>query len=124
MAIVRWSPGIESVSGKLSGVKKSDQHSCDSFLLATHRVAATTNPNCNRIYMRTPVQRSTPLAQHEIKLRERFSAVAAMVRERSMDLSKVSADQEAFLAQRETGIKTMKAWYWDVCGKEYDAANA
>ena len=124
MAIVRWTPGIESVSGKLSGSKKGDQHSCDSFMLATHRVAPTTSSDCNRIYMRTPVQRSTPLTQREIEAREKFAAVAAMVTERKMDLSKVTADQEAFLAQKDQpgGKKTMKSWYWDVCGKEYDDA--
>ena len=126
MAVVRWAPGIESVSGKLSGTKKGDQHSCDSFLLATHRVAATTNPDCNRIYMRTPIERSTPLTEREIAQRERFAAVAAMVNERKMDLSQVTADQEAFLAQKDQpgGKKTMKSWYWDVCGKEYDDAQA
>ena len=126
MAIVRWTPGIESVSGKLSGSKKGDQHSCDSFMLATHRVAATTNPDCNRIYLRNPIQRSTPLTEREIAAREKFAAVAAMVTERKMDLSKVTADQEAFLAQKDQpgGKKTMKSWYWDVCGKEYDDAQA
>ena len=126
MAIVRWTPGIESVSGKLSGTKKGDQHSCDSFMLATHRVAATTNPDCNRIYLRNPIQRSTPLTEREIAAREKFAAVAAMVTERKMDLSKVTADQEAFLAQKDQpgGKKTMKSWYWDVCGKEYDDAQA
>ena len=126
MAIVRWTPGIESVSGKLSGTKKGDQHSCDSFMLATHRVAATTNPDCNRLYLRNPIQRSTPLTEREIAQRERFAAVAAMVTERKMDLSKVTADQEAFLAQKDQpgGKKTMKSWYWDVCGKEYDDAQA
>ena len=126
MAIVRWTPGIESVSGKLSGAKKGDQHSCDSFMLATHRVAATTNPDCNRIYLRNPIQRSTPLTQREIEAREKFAAVAAMVTERKMDLSKVTADQEAFLAQKDQpgGKKTMKSWYWDICGKEYDNAQA
>ena len=126
MAIVRWTPGIESVSGKLSGTKKGDQHSCDSFMLATHRVAATTNPDCNRLYLRNSVQRSTPLTEREIAAREKFAAVAAMVTERKMDLSKVTADQEAFLAQKDQpgGKKTMKSWYWDVCGKEYDDAQA
>ena len=126
MAIVRWTPGIESVSGKLSGSKKGDQHSCDSFMLATHRVAATTNPDCNRLYLRNPIQRSTPLTEREIAAREKFAAVAAMVTERKMDLSKVTADQEAFLAQKDQpgGKKTMKSWYWDVCGKEYDDAQA
>ena len=126
MAIVRWTPGIESVSGKLSSAKKGDQHSCDSFMLATHRTAPTTNPNCNRIYMRNPIERSTPLTPNEIEARDKFTAVATMVNERAHDLSKVSADQEAFFAQRNEpgGKKTIKAWYWDVCGKEYDAANA
>ena len=96
------------------------------MLLGTHRVAATTNPDCNRIYMRKPTKRSTPLTQREIEAREKFAAVAAMVTERKMDLSKVSADQEAFLAQKDQpgGKKTMKSWYWDVCGKEYDDAQA
>ena len=126
MAIVRWTPGIESVSGKLSSSKKSDQHSCDSFMLATHRVAPTTNPNCNRIYMRNPIERSTPLTPNEIEARDKFTAVATMVNERAHDLSKVSADQEAFLAQRNEpgGKKTIKSWYWYVCGKEYDEAQA
>ena len=96
------------------------------MLLGTHRVAATTNPDCNRIYMRKPTKRSTPLTQREIAQRERFSAVATMVNERKMDLSQVTADQEAFLAQKDQpgGKKTMKAWYWDVCGKEYDESLA
>mgnify|MGYP003473970080 FL=1 len=92
------------------------------MLLATHRTAATTSNECNRLYLRDKVQRSTPLTEKELAVRNRFRTVSAMVRERAMDLSKVSADQEAFLAQREDGIKTMKAWYWDVCGKEYDQA--
>ena len=126
MAKVNWSAGIDSVSGALAKPSKSGQHSCNKMLLGTHRVAATTNPNCNRIYMRTPVQRSTPLTQREIEAREKFAAVAAMVTERKMDLSKVTADQEAFLAQKDQpgGKKTMKSWYWDICGKEYDNAQA
>ncbi len=124
MAIVRWSAGIDSVSGALAKPSKRSQHSCNQMLLATHRTAATTSTECNRLYLRDKVQRSTPLTEKELAVRNRFRAVSAMVRERAMDLSKVSADQEAFLAQRETGIKTMKAWYWDVCSKEHDAANA
>lgn len=122
MAVVRWSAGIESVSGALQKAKESSQHSCKQMLLATHRKAATTSTDCNRLYLRDKVQRSTPLTEKELAVRNRFRAVSAMVRERAMDLSKVSADQEAFLAQRADGIKTMKAWYWDVCGKEYDQA--
>ena len=122
MAKVNWSAGIDSVSGALAKPSKSGQHSCSKMLLGTHRTAATTNPECNRLYLRKPTKRSTPLTKKELEVRNRFRAVSAMVRERAMDLSKVSADQEAFLAQRATGIKTMKAWYWDVCGKEFDEA--
>ena len=95
------------------------------MLLGTHRTAATTNPDCNRIYMRKPTKRSTPLTSNEIEARDKFTAVATMVNERAHDLSKVSADQEAFLAQRNEpgGKKTIKSWYWYVCGKEYDQAH-
>ena len=58
----------------------------------------------------------------ELKARERFTAVAAMVRARKIDLSKIVTDQEAFLAQLDsaTGAKTMRAYLWRVCGQEYD----
>ena len=126
MAKVNWSAGIDSVSGALAKPSKSGQHSCNKMLLGTHRVAPTTNPNCNRIYMRNPIERSTPLTPNEIEARDKFTAVATMVNERAHDLSKVSADQEAFLAQRNEpgGKKTIKSWYWYVCGKEYDESLA
>ena len=124
MAIVRWAPGIASVSGKLSSAKKGDQHSCDSFMLATHRTAATTNPDCNRIYMRNPIERTTALTPNEIEVRDKFTAVAKAVNERAHDLSKVSADQEAFLAQKDQpgGKKTMKSYLWKICKEEYENA--
>jgi hypothetical protein len=95
-------------------------------MLATHRTAPTTNPNCNRIYMRNPIERSTPLTPDEIKARDKFTAVATMVNERAHDLSKVSADQEAFLAQRNEpgGKKTMKSYLWKLETEKYDQANA
>ena len=62
----------------------------------------------------------------EINIRNRFRAVAAMVQERKEDLMKVTQDQAAFLAQKDTagGKKTMKAYLWMVCGAEYDAQNS
>ena len=38
------------------------------------------------------------------------------------DLTQITRDQQAFIAQRDSayGKKTMKAWYWKVCGEEYD----
>jgi hypothetical protein len=45
-----------------------------------------------------------------------------MVAERADDLSHISSDQAAFIAQKDTagGKKTMRAYLWLVCGAEYD----
>ena len=125
MAKVNWSAGIDSVSGALAKPGKNPQHSCQKMLLGTHRVAATTSPDCNRLYLRRKVKRTTPLSTKEINIRNRFRAVAAMVIERKEDLMKVTQDQAAFLAQKDTagGKKTMKAYLWYVCGQEYDQEN-
>jgi len=92
------------------------------MLLGTHRVAATENPNCNRVYIRRKVKRSTALSSKEILARGRFAAVAAAVKVRAKDLMQISDDQAAFLAQKDLadGKKTMKAYLWKVCGDEYD----
>jgi len=123
MAHVEWSAGIDSVSGALSKPGKNGQHSCSKMLLGTHRVAATENPNCNRIYLRKKTKRSTSPTEDELFARMRFSTVAQMVNERKKDLTKITADQQAFIAQKDLagGKKTMKAWYWQTCGDEYDA---
>ena len=123
MAKVNWSAGIDSVSGALSKPAKSGQHSCQKMLLGTHRTAATTSSECNRLYIRRKVKRSTPVTTREVNARNRFRAVAAMVIERKEDLTKVTTDQAAFLAQKDSanGKKTMKAYLWSVCGAEYDA---
>ncbi len=125
MAKVNWSAGIDSVSGALSKPGKSGQHSCNKMLLGTHRVAATTNPNCNRLYLRKKVERSTSPSADEMAARERFAAVAAAVATRAKDVSKITADQEAFKAQKDTpgGRKTLKAWYWMVELAAYDQAH-
>ena len=122
MAHVEWSAGIDSVSGALSKPGKNGQHRCAKMLLGTHRVAATENPNCNRLFLRKKVKRSTPLTSNELDARARFSAVAAAVKARKSDLSQITNDQIAFAAQKDTagGKKTMKAWYWMVEGAAYD----
>ena len=122
MAKVQWSAGIDSVSGALSKPGKNGQHSCAKMLLGTHRVAATESKDCNRLYMRKKVQRSTSPTEDELFARMRFSTVAQMVNDRRKDLTKITADQRAFLAQKDTagGKKTMKAYYWMVCGDQYD----
>ena len=122
MAKVVWSAGIDSVSGALSKPSKSGQHSCSKMLLGTHRVAATTSSNCNRVYIRRKTTRTTPLKPKEVAIRQRFQAVRAMVAARKEDLTKVTQDQIDFLAQRDlaNGKKTMNAYLWLVCGREYD----
>ena len=122
MAKVEWSAGIDSVSGALSKPGKNGQHSCAKMLLGTHRVAATENPNCNHLYLRKKTTRSTPPGEDELFARIRFTAVARAVNTRRKDLTKISADQQAFLAQKDLagGKKTMKAYYWMVCGDAYD----
>ena len=116
--------GIEYIQGALKRPKQQNGHKHGNYLVMTHRTAPTENPNCQRIYSFSSnrYERSTQPSTKELKIRERFTAVAAMVRARKIDLSKIVTDQEAFLAQKDsaTGAKTMKAYLWRVCGQEYD----
>ena len=125
MAHVEWSAGIDSVSGALSKPGNNPQHSCNKMLLGTHRVAPTQSNQCNRIYLRKKTKRSTPVTSNEMSKRARFAAISRAVKARKEDLSKLSADQAAFVAQKDlpNGKKTMLAYYWLVCGQEYDQQN-
>ena len=123
MAKVAWQAGIDYVSGALCKCGKKAPHKHGRMLLATHRRAATTSDSCNHIYLRDESNFVKSNSTDAMWARQRFQAVAEMVHDRSMDLSKISQDQQAFLAQRNNpyGKKTMKSWYWKVCGQEYDA---
>ena len=125
MASVTYSPGIEYVQGALAKAKKVAGHKHGDYLIGTHRTAPTENPNCTRLYIRKSAsyERATQPTGDELKARERFAAVAALVKARKGDLSQISADQDAFLAQKDTagGKKTMRAYLWKVCGEQYDA---
>ena len=125
MAKVEWSAGIDHVSGALSKPGKNGQHTCAKMLLGTHRVAATESPDCNRLYLRKKVKRSTALTSNELYARARFTAVSAAVKARKSDLMKITQDQIDFKAQKDTagGKKTMRTYLWKVCGDEYDAAH-
>ena len=119
--------GIETISGAMKRPKKQDGHNHGNYLVATHRKAATENPNCQRLYTfdADRYNRTTALSTRELQVRNRFRAVAAAVKARAEDLSKVTQDQAAFLAQKDTtnGKKTMRAYLWMVCGQEYDQNN-
>ncbi len=124
MAKVTYSAGIDHVYGALAKPKKKDGHSCGSYLLATHREAATENPNCSRLYIKPKdnYKRSTPLSEDELAARTRFTAVQAAVRARAKNMTLIAQDQEAFVEQKDGpyGKKTMRAYLWKVCGEAYD----
>ena len=125
MAIMKvGAAGIETISGAMKKPKKMDGHNHGNYLVATHRTAATTNPNCQRVYSfdADRYKRSTPPTVNELFARQRFAAVKAAVKAREEDLTKVDADQAAFIAQRDTagGKKTMKAYLWMLEGAIYD----
>ena len=128
MGKVKYATGIDYVSGSLSKPKKRNGHSCGTYLTGTHRVAATENPNCTRLFIREAetYNRVTPLSSKELLARGRFAAVAAAVKVRSKDLMQISDDQAAFIAQKDLpdGKKTMKAYLWKVCGDAYDAQHS
>ena len=125
MARVTYSAGIDSVSGALAKPGSNPQHSCQKMLLGTHRTAATTNPNCNRLFLRKQVKRSTMPSPLELDVRERFATVSAAVADRRKDLTKITTDQIAFKAQKDTpgGCRTMTKYLWKVEGDIYDAAH-
>ena len=120
MAKVVWSAGIDSVSGALSKPSKSGQHSCSKMLLGTHRVAATTNPNCNRLYLRKKIERSTPVTQDELSARNHFKQVAQAVVARTKNLGTIATDIANFNAQKDNanGYKTLRQYLWHICAAE------
>ena len=129
MAFIKWAKGIEFVSGLLSKRPKAGEMHSDhaNALLATHRVAETTSEGCSRIYLRglSSVTRSTPVTPAETLRRARFAAVGTAVAARAKDLNKITADQQAFIAQKDLpgGKKTMKSYLWSLELAAYDEAH-
>ena len=126
MAVMKvGAAGIETISGAMKRPKKQDGHNHGNYLVATHRTAATTNPNCQRVYSfdADRYKRSTPLSAREAQIRTRFAAVTRAVATRAKDLMSMTTDQANFLAQKDQagGKKTMKAYLWKICGDAYDA---
>ena len=129
MAKAEYADMIKTVSGALTRINKKSPHAADQkMVLATHRVAETTNPNCSRIYIRglQSVTRSTAPSTDELAKRERFAAVSAAVATRKKDLSKITTDQQNFLAQKDlpNGKKTMKSYLWSLELAAYDQAHS
>ena len=118
MGKVTYSPGIQYVKGALAKPKKIDGHNHGDYLIATHREAETTNPDCTRIYIRKAdaYNRSTPVLADELARRTLFKNRAAWVVERSHSLQNVTSDQAAFIAQKDQpgGYKTLKSYLWSL----------
>ena len=111
---------FDHVSGAVAKPKKNREgHKCGEYVLLTHRVAPTTNPNCQRGYIKPAdnYARSTAPSADEIAQRTRFGAIARMVNTRAHDQAKIAQDQAAFKAQ--THYTTMKSYLWNVCTTEY-----
>ena len=124
MGKVKYATGIDYVQGSLAKPKVKEGHTCGTYLIGTHRTAATTNPNCTSLYVREAdtYKRTSQPSSKELAARARFTAVSAAIKTRKADLMKVTEDEAAFMAQKNLpgGKKTLKAWYWMVCGNEYD----
>ena len=128
MAKVSYATGIDYVSGSMAKPKKGvEGHKCGTYLIGTHRTAATTNPECTRLYIRKAdvYERSTSPTAGEYAARDRFTAVSRAVALRAKDLNKINADQAAFLAQKDQpgGKKTMKSYLWSLELAAYDQAH-
>ena len=124
MGKVKYATGIDYVQGSLAKPKVKEGHTCGTYLIGTHRTAPTENPNCTSLYVREAdtYKRTSQPSSKELAARARFTAVSAAIKVRKADLMSVANDEQAFLAQKNLpgGKKTLKAWYWMVCGNEYD----
>ena len=116
--------GIEYIKGALKKPKKVDGHNHGNYMIMTHREAPTTNPNCQRVYVKTAdaYKRSTPVTADELAIRARFTAVSRAVAVRAKNMSTYQTDYAAFKAQKDQpgGRKTFKSYLWQVCGEAYD----
>ena len=128
MAKATYAPMFETVSGALNKIDKKSPHAADQkMVLATHRKAPTTSPDCSRVYLRDlkSVTRTTPVTAKETGIRTKFAAVSAAVNTRLNDPNKQAADEAAFKAQKDTanGKKTMRSYLWSLEATAYDQAN-
>ena len=119
MAKVEYADAIKTVSGALTKINKKSPHAADQkMVLATHRVAATTNPACSRLFLRglSSVTRTTPYSADEKAAQTRFGNIAKAVQLRRKNVEQMVADQQAFQAQKDSpnGYKTMYSYLWHV----------
>ena len=119
MAKVEYADAIKTVSGALTKINKKSPHAADQkMVLATHRVAATTNPACSRLFLRglSSVTRTTPYSADEKAAQTRFGNIAKAVALRRKNVEQMVQDQQAFQAQKDSpnGYKTIYSYLWHV----------
>ena len=70
-------------------------------------------------------KRSTPVSRDELAKRERFAEVSRAVATRATNLSTLTTDQQAYLAQKDlpNGKKSFKKYLWSLELATYDAAH-
>ena len=129
MAKATYAPMFETVSGALNKIDKKSPHAGDQkMVLATHRKAPTTSPDCSRVYLRglSSVTRTTPVTAKETGIRNKFAAVSAAVSARLQDPTKQTADEAAFKLQKDSanGKKTLRSYIWSLESAAYDQANS
>ena len=108
---------FETVSGALNKINKKSPHAeHQKMVLATHRKAPTTSPDCSRVYLRglSSVTRTTPYSQEEKAAQNLFSRISKGVAVRKQNIETMLADREAFLAQKDSpsGYKTFYQYLW------------
>ena len=128
MAKATYAPMFETVSGALNKIDKKSPHAADQkMVLATHRKAPTTSPDCSRVYLRdlNSITRTTPVTAKEVTIRTKFAAVSTAVNTRLNDPTKQAADEAAFKLQKDlaNGKKTMRSYLWSLESQAYDQAN-
>ena len=127
MAYVKWNSAINYVKGALTKPKKEDGHTHGDYLIGTHREAATTNPNCTRVYVKgaDAYKRGTPVTADELAQRLRFKTVSRAVAARAKSLQSVQEDRVNFNAQKDdpNGKKTMKSYLWSLELESYDSSH-
>ena len=132
MGRLKLPTGIEQVSGQISYKpnKKTDQHwKHKDVMLAKHRKAPSMSDNCQSLFFVSGEEcykRVTAPSAREMANRLRFKTISQSVAERKIDLTRMSQDQQAFLAQKDlpNGIRTFNAWYWKQEADAYDAQHS
>ena len=119
---------MEALDGKRRKVQASDLQGIFRIIQSIpSKKAETTSNSCSRIYLRglQSVTRKTAPSTDELAKRERFASISRAVNTSMHDLSKITTDQAAYVAQRDQagGKKSLKSYIWSLEKAAYDASH-